>query len=44
MYFPDENLANYFTFEGIDKNLISLKFPHFGGLGEAGVKPGKTPS
>ncbi|GBM39321.1 hypothetical protein AVEN_257434-1 [Araneus ventricosus] len=36
--FPDENLANYFTSEGIDWNFIPPKSPHFGGLWEAGVK------
>ena len=36
--FPDKNLANYFTSEGIDWNFIPPKSPHFGGLWEAGVK------
>ncbi|GBM43421.1 hypothetical protein AVEN_18595-1 [Araneus ventricosus] len=36
--FPDENLANYFTSEGIDWNFIPPKSPHFEGPWEAGVK------
>ncbi|GFT69416.1 integrase catalytic domain-containing protein [Trichonephila clavipes] len=36
--FPDQNLAAYFTEEGIEWNFIPPKAPHMGGLWEAGIK------
>ncbi|GFV26694.1 integrase catalytic domain-containing protein [Trichonephila clavipes] len=36
--FPDQNLAAYFTEEGIEWNFISPRAPHMGGLWEAGIK------
>ncbi|GFY11583.1 integrase catalytic domain-containing protein [Trichonephila clavipes] len=36
--FPDQNLAAYFTEEGIEWNFIPSRAPHMGGLWEAGIK------
>ncbi|GFV96663.1 integrase catalytic domain-containing protein [Trichonephila clavipes] len=36
--FPDQNLAAYFTEEGIEWNFIPLRAPHMGGLWETGIK------
>ncbi|GFY00006.1 integrase catalytic domain-containing protein [Trichonephila clavipes] len=36
--FSDQNLAAYFTEEGIEWNFISPRAPHMGGLWEAGIK------
>ncbi|GFT06515.1 integrase catalytic domain-containing protein [Trichonephila clavipes] len=36
--FPDQNLAAYFTEEGIEWNVIPPRAPHMGGLWEAGIK------
>ncbi|GFT98885.1 integrase catalytic domain-containing protein [Trichonephila clavipes] len=36
--FPDQNLAAYFTEEGIEWNFIPLRAPHMGGLWEVGIK------
>ncbi|GFX48809.1 integrase catalytic domain-containing protein [Trichonephila clavipes] len=37
----DQNLAAYFTEEGIERNFIPLRAPHMGGLWEAGIKSAK---
>ncbi|GFW78089.1 integrase catalytic domain-containing protein [Trichonephila clavipes] len=36
--FPDQNLAAYFTEEGIEWNFIPPRAPHMGSLWEAGIK------
>ncbi|GFV05099.1 integrase catalytic domain-containing protein [Trichonephila clavipes] len=36
--FPDQNLAAYFTEEGIEWNFIPPRAPHMVGLWEAGIK------
>ncbi|GFU08738.1 uncharacterized protein TNCV_990951 [Trichonephila clavipes] len=36
--FPDQNLAAYFTEEGIEWNFIPPRVPHMGDLWEAGIK------